>query len=255
LLWGVFFAAWTCGCAHSHHPSAYDQGGAADYLPRLTALTTGPLASLWPAAGVFGADFTLTLEHAVGPPTKLSGRLFALNGRLRLEAVSDQSHGRHSEAYVVIWNGVTHRGWLVSEALQGYAPVTESLQFTNRLTRVQSGPGARMEDHPVDLASVTLLGANGQNVTLKVTAARDLGGLPLRLEGLNGPGSFTLALSHLQPVRPAVEGFLAPDGYTRFASAAVLVDELAARQQNVFGGGSLNQTGNRGRAGENPDSP
>jgi hypothetical protein len=60
---------------------------------------------------------------------------------------------------------------------------------------------------------------------------------------LNGPDLFTLTLSNLQPVRPGPADFLPPEGFTKFADAGVLIEELATRQQNVLGGSGGDSVG------------
>jgi hypothetical protein len=89
------------------------------------------------------------------------------------------------------------------------------------------------------------------SVTVQLLRAQDMGNLPLQIYSLNRPHSFELALSKIQLVIPAEELFLPPDGFTKYENEAAMLNELAARQQSVFGekheqggeGGDYNQSG------------
>ena len=244
LLAGLLCGLWTGGCASSTPPSGFARGQVADMLPKLALVTTGPLAAVLTNADSFSADFTLTVTAGGGAPTKLSGRLLAGGGKLRLAADFSPSHRRlAADDCDVIWDQAAGRGFVDSEALQGYAPLAGGVHFTNVLTQVVNGGPDRMEDHPVDQANVTLLGENDQMFRLLVSRALDLGRLPVRIQSLNGPDLFTLTLSNLQPVRPGPADFLPPEGFTKFADAGVLIEELATRQQNVLGGSGGDSVG------------
>ena len=237
LLAGLLGLFWTGGCSSSTPPSGFARGQVADLLPKLALVTTGPLAVVLTNAETVSADFTLTITAGGGAPTKLSGRLLAGGGKLRLAADFSPSHRRlAADECAVIWDETAGQGYVVSEALQGYAPLAGVVHFTNVLTRVVAGGPDRMEDHPVDQANLTLLGENDQMFRLLASRALDLGRLPVGIQSLNGPDLFTLTLSNIQRVRPGANDFLPPDGFTKFAAAGALIDELAIRQQNVFGG-------------------
>jgi hypothetical protein len=79
------------------------------------------------------------------------------------------------------------------------------------------------------------MGSDGQTINVQLLRAQDMGNLPLQIYSLNRPHSFALALSKIQWVKPAEELFLPPDGFTKYESEAAMLNELAARQQNVFG--------------------
>jgi len=246
LLAGLVCALWTGGCASSNPPSGFARGQVADMLPKLALVATGPLAAVLTNADAFSADFTLTITAGGGAPTKLSGRLLTGGGKLRLAADFSPSHRRlAADECDVIWNGATGQGYVVSEALQGYAPLAGGVHFSNVLTQVVTGGPDRLEDHPLDQANVTLLGENDQMFRLLVSRALDLDFLPVRIQSMNGPDLFTLTLSNLQRVRPGSGDFLVPYGFTKFAGAGALIDELVIRQQNFFGGSS-------GEPGEQP---
>jgi hypothetical protein len=262
LFWGMMFALLASGCVHTQPRNGFARGGAETLLPKLTSVATGPAAVLLTNGKGFRSEFTMTLEDASESPLKLSGRVFARGGKLRLEAAFDQSHNKSVPAgdFGVIWDAAANQGYVFSETLQGYAPINEAVRFTNLLTQVVAGQTERIEGHLVDKANVTVMGSDGQTLIIQLLRAQDLGDLPLRIRSLNRPHSFALALSKIQLVRPADDLFLPPDGFTKYESEAALINELAARQQSVFGGGhehagavgDYDEPGNRHRFKGNP---
>jgi hypothetical protein len=188
----------------------------------------------------FKSEFTMTLEDASESPLKLSGRVFARGGKLRFEAAFGKSNGKSARAddFGVIWDAAASQGYVFSEALPGYAPINEAVRFTNLLTQVIAGQTERIEGHLVDKANVTVMGSDGQTLIIQLLRAQDPGHLPVQIRPLNQPHSFALALSKIQWVLPTDDLFLLPDGFTKYESEAALINELAARQQSVFGGGT-----------------
>ena len=239
LLWGMMFTLWASGCAHTSHHNGFAGGEAEALLPKLISVATGPAAMLLTNGDGFRSEFAMTLEDAVEPPLQLSGRMLVRGGKLRLEAAFGKSKSKSVRAgdFGVIWDTAASQGYVFSEALQGYAPINKAVRFTNLLTQVIAGQTERIEGHLVDKANVTVMGSDGQTLIIQLLRAQDLGNLPLRIRSLNRPPSFALALSKIQLVMPAEDLFLPPDGFSKYESEAALINELAARQQSLFGGG------------------
>jgi len=234
LLAGSAVAGWLCGCAHRD----YNAGREAELtLPRLTALVTGPVAIGLTNQSGFEAECILTLPGAANAPRKLPGRIFAQGGKLRLDTVADHAKSRGGNDFSVIWDADANRGYVLSEGLQGYAALQRSVQFSNVLTRTITAPPDRLEGHPVDHALLTGQGNGGQSFALQLTRAEDLGHLPLELRSDGEPGAFDLTLSNHRLIQPAAAMFLPPDDFTRYASETALLEELVAREHDVFGGG------------------
>jgi hypothetical protein len=106
------------------------------------------------------------------------------------------------ELFTFIWNTSAGSGYVLNEALQGYAPVTfSSLADTNsvpdgglQILRTEK-PG----DFPVQLATT--------NITVKLSRVR-LG-------------------------KPAADLMSPPQGFTRYSSAELMAQEIALRRHNL----------------------
>lgn len=234
----VMFTLWASGCAHTDQRSSFTHSGMGALVPKLTSVTTWPLAVLLTNNGAFESDFTMTLGDASGPPSKLSGQLLVRGGKLRLETALDKSSRKSARMgdFGVIWDEAAHQGFVFSEALQGYAPINRPARYTNLLTQVTAGKNEPIDGHPVDRASVTVMGSDGQTIVVQLLRAEDMGNLPLHIESLNGPNSFTLALSKIHSVTPPEELFAPPDGFTKYQDETTMLNELETRLYTVLGG-------------------
>jgi hypothetical protein len=234
LLLGILFTS--SGCLHTRHDNAAARGGAETLLPKFTSVTTWPLAVILTNGSAFESEFTLTLADDSPSPLNLSGQLLVRGGKLRFEAARFNGKAMRAGDFGVIWDASARQGFAFSEALQGYAPISEALHCTNLLTQVTPGETERIDGHPADKRNATIMGSNGQTLILQMLTARDLGNLPLKIfPSADSPYSFALTLSKIQLLVPADELFLPPDGFTKYVSAAAMLDELTDRQQDVSG--------------------
>lgn len=235
MLAGSAMAWWTCGCLHRDFNAGRE---AETTLPKLTALWTGPVANLLTNQSGFESECLITLAGGAESQPKLSGRIFGLGGKLRLEIVPGKAKAKSGGAgeFGVIWDAAASQGFLLSEAMQGYAALQRSVQFTNLLTQTTAGQPDRLEGHLVDHVNVTAMGSDGQTIALQLTRAQDLGNLPLEIRSADGLNPFTITLTNVRLILPAKALFLPPDDFTKYETETALVEELTARQQNVFGG-------------------
>ncbi|MGC9943285.1 MAG: hypothetical protein ABSE48_15765 [Verrucomicrobiota bacterium] len=248
LLWGIMFALLTLGCAHTNNHNGMGIGGAEVFLPKVTSVTISPLAPILTSGGGFESEFTLALGDDLGPTKQVSGQLLVLGGKLRLEIAEFNGKAIRSGDFAVIWDAVADRGYVFSEALQGYAPINGMASSTNLFTQVIPGESEAIDGHPVNKANVTVMQSDGKTMTVQLSRAQDLGNLPLRIDSLmDRQNAFALALSKIQMVLPAEELFSPPDGFTKYENETVMLDELAERSQSLSGKG-------RERAGEGDNS-
>jgi len=234
LLAGCAVAWGSCGCVHREFSGGRETEVT---LPKLTTLITGPVANLLTNQTDFEAECVITLAGATESPRKLSGQIFAHGGKFRLEMVSGKAKAGDAGEFGVIWDAVANRGFILSDALQGYAALKRPAQFTNRLTRTTAAEPERRDGHPIEQAEVTAIGSDGQSIALQVTRAQDWGNLPMEIRLADEPNPFDLTLTNVRLIRPAEALFLPPDGFTKYESETALLEELTAREQNVFGGG------------------
>jgi len=234
LLAGSALAGWMCGCVHRDFNGGRE---AETTLPKLTALMTGPVANLLTGQTGFESECVIALAGTTESHRNLSGQIFVRGGKLRLEVVPEKAKSGGSGAFGVIWDAGANQGFILSDALQGYAVLKRPVQFTNLQTRTTVGQPERREGHSVDHADVTAMGSDGQTVALQLSRAIDWGNLPLEIGGADEPNSFDLTLTQVRLLQPAEALFLPPDGFTQYESETALLEELITRQRNVFGGG------------------
>jgi hypothetical protein len=248
--------AWTSGCAHTNGVAG---GGVEALLPEATSVLTGPAAVLLTNGNACGAEFIMTFPNASPSPLKFSGQMLVSGGKLRLEGTFGKPNreSRRMGDFGLIWNVAAGQGYVFSEALQGYAPINEAIQFTNLVSQVTAAQTERIEGHVVDQVNVTVTDRDGQTTTIQLLRAQDLGNLPLQIHSVDGSHPFALTLSKIQQVTPAEDLFLPPDGFTKYESEAAMLIELTGRQQSILGrhehdGGDYNPSGIGGRSNTGP---
>ena len=228
----ISFASFVSGC--SSKPSIYVKGGPADLLPRLTSVITGPVGVLLTNKSDYSSDFTIKFQNGGGNPLTVSGQLLMRDGKLRLEAVFDKSMAAGDVG--MIWNAGANQGNVFSEELQGYAPIDEAVRFTNLVIQVVNSPVERIRSHPIEKANLTFECNDGQRMSFQTFRAQDMDGLIMQISSLNTLPAFTMVVSNIRLEIPAEELFLPPDGFTRYANEAAMLNELGARQQGGLSG-------------------
>jgi hypothetical protein len=224
------------GCSHRPHPD----GGESRvlFLERAPEVLAGPSAAVWAGAG----DFAAGIERLRDGQPGLAGMLASRQGRL-FYAPGVRRHGDavpDSEA-VFVWDPRTGEGFVASDALQGYAPITNG--FRSAGVSVEVLPGPRLEKvSGRDCATSRYRVASASGTESQIDAAIDTGGFPIRLasDGAEGRRVFVVS-GDVRRESPPAEWFEPPPGYTRYESASAMVDELLFRES----------TG-RGRRGEGP---
>jgi hypothetical protein len=177
-------------------------------LPRLTEAVTGPAAGLLTNLNGYHAHFTIDFGSNGMEELTASGDLQSRDGKLCFEPVFKQGKHKGVDAggFILIWDTAGKSGFVLSDALQGFAPV---------------GPA---------------FGTTYTNISaLRVEQAKDLNGLATRIEWSDPARPFTMTLSDIKPGPPPPDIFVPPDGFTKYDSEGVLLGELAARQRAVMG--------------------
>jgi hypothetical protein len=236
LLWSVIVVLWGSGCASndSHNSLA---GATETLLPKLTSVVTGPTGTFLTNGNGFQAEFTISFDGAPGSSLNLSGQVFAKGGKLRFEAVTPGAKPKHQDEFGVVWDAAALRGYVFSEALQGFAPINGMTRFTN-LTEAFTGSPEQWEGHLVGRANVNGTASEGRVISLQLLRAQDLGNLPVQVRSLSPLPAFTLTLTKIRPIVSAEELFVSPDGFTKYDNETALVSELSARLHPIPIGGS-----------------
>jgi hypothetical protein len=259
---GLLFA----GCAPS-------QGGggrfaAGEGFPRAEApsILTGPISVLLTNAAGISAHVTLmqNLTTRTKVPA-LAGDLVAQQGHLFWTPAGPDSRSRkatdHNFSY--IWDVNRNSGYVLSEALQGYAPMNSSLRYTNLLITPEpdGSPAEKLEGHRCAAEQVTVLSSDGAAHKFRAWRAADLNGFPLKIVPADGDTGSTVLLSQVRPERTPADAFEPPKGFTRYESADAMMNEIMLRQRDIrrpiesgnFVPGTINPPGRR--QGYSPPSP
>ncbi|MDB6041381.1 MAG: hypothetical protein JWM99_5222 [Verrucomicrobiales bacterium] len=195
---------------------------------------TGPAALLLTNNRGFSAHLVMTFEAPSDDALALSGQLLQRQHKLLFEPDTGDSQRKHSRTggFSFIWDVVEGRGYILSEALQGYAPINSTNQFANLVVQRMTNPLERIEAHLVEQAVATVSANNGKQTTFRLLQATDLNSLAIQIESTNESPHFKLTLSKIGFEEPGEELFLPPDGFTKYVSVEALMNELIARQQS-----------------------
>ena len=173
------------------------------YAPLPPEFLTGPIGRHLARQPAFAARV-----EAAGEPTAASramtGQLFAADRILVFAPDPDPETHKDApeEIFTFIWNTSAGSGYVLSESLQGYAPVTfSSLADTNQAS--DSG--------------------------LKILRVDKPGDFPVQLATTN----ITVKLSRLRLGQPAADLMSPPPCFTRYASAELMAQEIALRRHNL----------------------
>ncbi len=184
-------------------------------------LTTGAALLLTNNPG-----FTAKVEARSALRTSV-GTLFGRGGRLLFIPEPEKVDRFTPEGrYSMIWDVSKNEGWLLSDALQGYAPVSMSSfgAATNvtGLDGAKGASGARVK--------VTVEMSDGRKPQLMVTLMSDEVLFPAQVEC--GEPMFTASFSKVSFKPPPASAFELPEGFAKFPSAEAMVDEMATRYRN-----------------------
>lgn len=237
------------GCAHRHA-----DGGDSSRI-RTTLLEHPPTWVFGPASAVFASSGDFTAHVTWRPGADESGRTRTISGLLavskgRVFFASGRSQTRSSSPSdaAFVWDSSTGMGFAVSEALPGYAMITNGIHHP--LLAFEPRPGASHEtlaghDCEVVLCRITTAGVTGE--PMETWRATDWAGFPIQLR-LAGAEPGLLTLEEIHRGSPPQTWFETPENYTRYENSDAMAGELLIRQ---FGG--------RGRTGDsrddNPDAP
>jgi hypothetical protein len=208
------------GCA-GHHESRTSEEVIA---PRPPGFLVGPASALLTNGSAFSAVVTVDSPSSAQKGHPLSGQLLCEGSHLVF------SPARGDRTFV--WDARERNGFILSEALQGYAPFSSPTQITNVATVSETaGPASeRVNGHPGHEVEVTVAMDDGSTARFSVWRASDLNGLPVRIKSLNTNENFEVNLSGIQSAKLASTLFGPPDGFTKYENPDIMAGELAMRR-------------------------
>ena len=218
------------GCAHSRNK---DRIGLVP--PPVPLFLSGPMGVLLTNTTGFSCHVVMTTGSPPIPGETVSGQLLCRGAELLFAPDADSPAGRRFKrgGFIFIWEVATQHGYLLSEALQGYAPISSRLQATNVQTLASRPASEEVEGHRCQKTEVQVESNDGSKVPFQVWRAADLNGAPLRI-GTAAPGRpVAVNLSKFRLGAPSGQLFLPPEGFTAHDSAETMMAEIAMRQENL----------------------
>jgi hypothetical protein len=204
------------------------------FTPLVPEFLNGPAGALLTNSGGFSARATyesITPLAASGVDV-MEGELLVQGSRLLFAPRRSETAKKEIQlgGFSFIWDVATGSGYVLSEALQAYAPVASTLRVTD--VKVEPGAGNRAEESAV----VTL--NNGTGWQFRVSRAADAKGLPSRISSVTNAPAFTLKLARIRLEAPPANLFVPPEEFAKYPSPEALADELAARKSGIRRGHS-----------------
>lgn len=218
------------GCASHRHENAYHAGD--ESLP---PFLTGPIAVVLTNQNGFSARVVYTLTSPEGVAHSKAGDLLGREGRLLFQpalAIKGKRSRREGGLFF-IWDENLHSGYVMSEALQGYAPVPSSVDTATRFVINNEGIREDVNGHPCHRGQALVDLSNGSQVRASLWMADDLGRFPVRIETLDGVNRLTLNFTEVRRQYPAEALFLPPDGFTAYPTSLALMNELIVRDASL----------------------
>jgi hypothetical protein len=201
------------------------------YTPLPPAFLTSPAALLLTNGGGWSAHVAFQTAELLEPH---QGELEVLGSKLRFipEYPRPERKLGRTGGFSFIWDVAEYRGYVLSDGLQGYAPLTATLRPTNSTAADTTGP-QRYEGYTCKAQDITVQLNDGSTASFHVLRATDTGDLPLQISAQKGPVPMTLNVTKVRRQPPPTEVVALPDGFTHYSSAEVMADELAARERNL----------------------
>ncbi len=226
----------TGGCAHGPRHESSAAGFGQEFLPRPPVFLTGPAVMLLTNAGGFTARAVVSSVPA-SHLRPVSGQLVARGAKFFFEPEPASGKSARAGQFSFIWDATSNKGYILSEALQGYAPIASAVWFTNLVVQGSPTTTGKVEGYRIERSTVVVAVSDGKLSRFEVSRASDLGGLAVRVNSIGDPASFTITLSQIRLEIPPERVFLPPDGFTRYESEEAMMNELASRQQSLRHGG------------------
>ncbi len=239
-------SAWACaagvalpllmsGCAHSGYDASFLGAAEGIQAARPPAFLTGPMGVPLTNAQDFSARAVFIQQPGQARP--LSGDLLC-HGTKLLFAPETRGAPRKSfrrGGIIFVWDMAERRGYLLSDALQGYAPFSSEVRFTNAVQQagLPSAGERLINGHRCEAREEIVQSNKGVSTTLHIWRATDLKGLPLRLELASDSTQTILELSKVQFMPMKSSLFQPPAGFTPYDSPESMVNEFMAREFNT----------------------
>src|SRR5262249_23719174 len=137
------FVALVVGCSHSGDPDRRERALSGFFSPQAPVFFTGAACVLLTNWAGFSAHVTVQTEAITQQDSNFSGQLLGRGSKLVFAPEPDEttSKQQRTAGLSFIWDVAENRGYVLSEAMQAYAPVSSSMRITNLvIASVPSAP-------------------------------------------------------------------------------------------------------------------
>jgi len=225
---GVALCSMLAGCAHHREFSGAEQRA----MATPPAFLTGSMALVLTNGRSYSAQIVFETKTVWGSTQAVSGNFAAAGTKLAFEPELTKSARKNAQAKMVfVWDTVQSSGYALNDALQGYAPFSGPVRFTNIVAGKQNTAPQQLLGHECEEETVIVNGEDGSINRLQVWRATDLRGFPLRIVS-GDTNSSSLTFSKIQ-FGPPTELLMSSEGFTKYESPEAMVTELVARQHNL----------------------
>lgn len=183
----------------------------------------------------FSAQATLETRSSTANPEVVTGQLLGRGGKLVFAQDEDKTREKRLRTHGIsfIWDVGQQSGYVLSDALQGYAPFSSSLRLSNIVVHPVADSTERVGGHVCDQLEMSVVSTEGAVAAFQVWRAKDLHGLPVHIASTGNPVSHILTLSKIRLEPPPPDLFQPPDGFTRYDSTESMETEIYLREQNL----------------------
>jgi hypothetical protein len=224
----ILFGLLMAGCVHHKEFSGAEQR----ILATPPAFLTGPMALLLTNANSYTAQIVFQTPTAWGSTQAVRGDLTSAGNKLAFQPELPPASRKNTQGTMVfVWNTAQGSGYVLNNALQGYAPYSGNVQFTNVVANKQNLASERIAGHDCQEEAAMALANDGSTNLLQVWRAGDLHGFPVRISSTSLATAGVLTVTRIQFGRPA-EFLMSQEGFTKYESPDAMVTELVARQHN-----------------------
>jgi len=218
------------GCAHSKNK---DRIGIIP--PPVPPFLNGPMAVLLTNSPGFSCHLVMTSGSPPVPGETVSGQLLCRGSQLLFAPDAHWLGGKRfaRAGFGFVWDVGAQQGYILSEALQGYAPISSQVQATNVLALPAHFASEKVEGHHCQRTELEVGSTDGTKALFQVWRAADLKAAPLRIASAAPGRPVIVNLSNIRLEAPSIRLFVPPDGFTRHDSVETLMAEMAMRQENL----------------------
>src|SRR5215472_2007397 len=220
------------GCGHSKREDAAAAFSGPPVAPQPPVFVRGSMALILTNSSGYEARVAVEGGPYLEPGAAVGGELVCLGTKLLFNPDPNQKKGSSQIGrFNFLWDVATSKGYLLSEALQAYAPISSSAKFTNVMTKAEAAAEEQIDKHPCRPEEVTVSAEDGEKSVFTVWRAMDLKGFPMRVRSQSTRLTLTFSQVHLES--PPEEAFAPPDGFAKYDTAEGLIGELRLRQANL----------------------